>query len=354
MSCLFKIPITYQTPNGLRKTFVPCGRCLDCQKRVSSDWVFRLTQESTNNKYSLFLTLTYNNENLPKDSNLHYRDVQLFFHRLRHHFRFRFFCIGEYGFNGTLRPHYHIILFSNDNKINSSLNLYNQVWNKGFVSVDPLTIGRVKYVSSYSSLSDVVRHSVRPFRHMSLRPAIGFNFLHSPIFKKSLEIDRFAYRRCENGRNFYQVIPRYYQRYAKKFGYVGKSPYCDTLINYKPYGYVKINVNNLNCDDLYTKPYKNIVPNNVFFVPSEYYQRHYPDFVKLSRKKADRGDKQKLSIPYDLWLLSTLRFDKKNIALRFSSPLRYDGSFEIINPPHILTSNKLFDKPNFLQLNLNL
>lgn len=69
--------------------------------------------------HAMMLTLTYNDAHLPRSAEiiggeLERRDVQLFLKRLRKHFgaqRIRFFGCGEYGTRGTLRAHYHIIIF---------------------------------------------------------------------------------------------------------------------------------------------------------------------------------------------------------------------------------------------------
>lgn len=63
-----------------------------------------------------FLTLTYNEKNLPEDYSLVLEHHQLFMKRLRkkHEGRIiRFYHCGEYG-DTTLRPHYHTILFNLD------------------------------------------------------------------------------------------------------------------------------------------------------------------------------------------------------------------------------------------------
>lgn len=63
-----------------------------------------------------FITLTYNNENLPKDGSISKKALQNFFKRYRKRFpknTIRYFACGEYGdLNG--RPHYHAILFGED------------------------------------------------------------------------------------------------------------------------------------------------------------------------------------------------------------------------------------------------
>ena len=105
---------------------IPCGKCIGCRLDYSRQWANRLMLESEYHDSAYFVTLTYNEGNLP----LHYyvdgstgeafpaatlvkRDVQLFMKRLRKAFpdqHIRFYCAGEYG-DESLRPHYHLILF---------------------------------------------------------------------------------------------------------------------------------------------------------------------------------------------------------------------------------------------------
>jgi len=60
---------------------------------------------------SCFLTLTYDDEHLPKDWCVSIRELQLFLKRLRRAgFDLRYLACGEYG-EKNQRPHYHAILF---------------------------------------------------------------------------------------------------------------------------------------------------------------------------------------------------------------------------------------------------
>lgn len=90
--------------------FVPCGKCVGCKIRRRSDWAHRVLHESTFHRSNLFVTLTYNDYNLPKDCSIHKSEMQKFFKRVRKHSpdrEFKYFCSGEYGDDG--RPHYHFI-----------------------------------------------------------------------------------------------------------------------------------------------------------------------------------------------------------------------------------------------------
>lgn len=104
---------------------VPCGRCPACVSTRISQWTFRLQSQyndmSTTSAH--FVTLTYDPKYVPYTKNgfknLDYRDLQLFFKRLRklksgsNESTIKYFAVGEYG-GKTKRPHYHVILFNSD------------------------------------------------------------------------------------------------------------------------------------------------------------------------------------------------------------------------------------------------
>lgn len=105
---------------------IPCGKCIGCRLEYSRQWANRCMLELQYHDSSYFVTLTYNEEFVPRsyygDSSsgevlpsltLRKRDFQLFMKRLRKRFSddtIRFFMCGEYG-PSTYRPHYHAILF---------------------------------------------------------------------------------------------------------------------------------------------------------------------------------------------------------------------------------------------------
>jgi len=124
-----------------------------------------------------FLTLTYNDENLPKGGTLNLIDIQLFMKKLRKSLepkKVRFFQCGEYGQvydnkgnvvieNGIPilgRPHHHIILFNHQfkdtilfkekkgNKIYQSPTL-EKIWGKGFCTIGNVTFQSSTYVARY-------------------------------------------------------------------------------------------------------------------------------------------------------------------------------------------------------------
>lgn len=141
---------------------LPCGQCVGCRLERSRQWAMRCVDEASLYKQNCFLSLTYNDENLPKDGSLCLRDFQLFMKRLRKSAgcRLRFFHCGEYG-SKFGRPHYHCLVFGFDfaDKLlykvtNSGEKLYvskklSELWPVGFSSVGSVTFESAAYVARY-------------------------------------------------------------------------------------------------------------------------------------------------------------------------------------------------------------
>lgn len=173
---------------------VPCGKCLACYKRRQDDWTFRLSYEFKNSFSAYFITLTYNEDNIPLQIEsgvthrvLRKRDLQLFFKRFRKAIfphKVRYFAIGEYG-SKTLRPHYHAILFYSD-KLDDFYKPIERSWSLGFVSVSEVHFNHFHYVTKYcTTVSDLPsllrRKEYRPFSLSSRKPAIGYCYLTPPM-----------------------------------------------------------------------------------------------------------------------------------------------------------------------------
>lgn len=158
-----KFAITFNYRNGWidRPVQVPCGKCIGCQKIKAASWAARIMQEASLYDDNCFITLTYNDQNLPEGGNLCKDDFVKFMKRLREHFndkKIRFFQCGEYGTQG-LRPHYHCVLFGFDfadrhyevvnNRLVEVSDSLVKLWGKGFVTVGDLCQERASYVASY-------------------------------------------------------------------------------------------------------------------------------------------------------------------------------------------------------------
>lgn len=140
---------------------VPCGYCLPCREEYARQTAIRIYHESQLHEQNAFVTLSYNDDNLPEHNSLQYADLARFHKRLRHHLggKLRHYSVGEYG-DKSLRPHYHMCVFGNaflENRIivrHTPTLLWTtafleQCWGHGFISVGTLNYTTASYTASY-------------------------------------------------------------------------------------------------------------------------------------------------------------------------------------------------------------
>jgi len=230
MRCLH--PLNVSPYKNIKKFIqVPCGRCPNCVKTKRDNLAFRLDAEhnSKDNLFSVFVTLTYDDDHLPTTINdltgevfnyLSSDDIHNFFKYLRklgkpYNFRFRYFLCGEYG-DHFGRPHYHAIFFVkhiNDREpFQRVQQLINSAWYRGFTSVQLPKNGfrAFNYVTKYvikNSAFQLNEHykDNKPFlrlsNHLGLASVISHKF--DPCSK--LEFS--------DSSNRIHLLPRYYHRY---------------------------------------------------------------------------------------------------------------------------------------------
>lgn len=131
-------------PINVNGNVVPCGKCHRCKQKLRNDWAIRLMHEI---KRGYFVTLTYNDENLPKDKKLKKKHLQDYLKRVRKHYskdgsKMKYFGVGEYG-DQFGRPHYHLII----NVENAEL--LNNQWHYGFVYLGEINQATVLYTTKY-------------------------------------------------------------------------------------------------------------------------------------------------------------------------------------------------------------
>lgn len=174
---------------------VPCGHCRLCQLRKRKEMSVRLSHEASCHESCCFITLTYNDDNVPTtdfrpiddpdkkfdvglgsfpELTLIPSHVQKFIKRLRRHLeyvpkiksdrrdhvsRIRYFAVGEYG-SKTHRPHYHVIIFGwrpsdgqlfkmhNGNPVYRSSQI-EKLWKYGFSSFSDVNPYVAKYCARY-------------------------------------------------------------------------------------------------------------------------------------------------------------------------------------------------------------
>lgn len=181
MKCLYPIQ-TNKGKDGLTRQH-RCGQCANCRTTRGQEWALRILLESKLHDHTVFTTMTYAPENLPKDYGLCKKHVQDFHKRLRFKLAdsgrsFRFFTVGEYG-PKTHRPHYHGIYFGLSI---ADADTFHQAWGHGHVKMDELTIGRASYAAKYC-LKKATKESDFPdgrspeFSLMSRRPGIGVPYV---------------------------------------------------------------------------------------------------------------------------------------------------------------------------------
>lgn len=212
MRCYHPVPAAQDAPGapvrllpqvGTANLALPCGTCVGCRTRRAVEWSRRCMHEARRFDHNVFVTLTYDDTNLPRDGNLSPRALQLFLKRLRKKATsssvvlrspesgIRFFASGEYG-DSSGRPHYHALFFNCDfrDKVVAGKDLYTSdwlrdVWPLGEVMIGEVTARSANYVAQYSmkklgarlhcDADGVVRQE--PFLRMSRRPGIGSDFV---------------------------------------------------------------------------------------------------------------------------------------------------------------------------------
>lgn len=147
---------------------LPCSQCIGCRLDRSRQWAIRCMHEAKQHGENTFITLTYNDENLPVDESCSLKHWQLFMKKLRHKFpnnKIKFYQCSEYG-ETYGRPHYHACLFNvgfsdkevaghNNNIPYYSSELLASCWTNdkkeslGFSSLGEVTFESAAYVARY-------------------------------------------------------------------------------------------------------------------------------------------------------------------------------------------------------------
>lgn len=212
---------------------VPCGTCVGCLTARAALWSDRCRHESAGWENNCFLTLTYDEEHVPRDGGLVPRHLRDFLNRLRSRVKrstipvatdrahgVRFFACGEYG-DMMLRPHYHVLLFNCafTDLSRASSTLFNSralddTWSYGACKVGELTGASANYCAGYTLKSYGKRYVdmdgcelPRPFLRMSNRPGIGQMWASKYINECA------SGYLIDEGRKV--PVPRYYKDYVR-------------------------------------------------------------------------------------------------------------------------------------------
>lgn len=177
---------------------IPCScyNCFACRINRARVWSHRILLETLKNEFNSFLTLTYSDDNLPKNGGVKYEDAKNFIKRLRQNVgerKIRYYLCGEYG-SQTRRPHYHAALFGISPLENVTVE---KSWGLGNIYLGELTPQSASYVAGYvqkkldKSACTFCNHvngernnkiclkcgMEKEFTKMSLKPGIGAEFM---------------------------------------------------------------------------------------------------------------------------------------------------------------------------------
>lgn len=189
----------FKLKDGIKNCFVekmcivPCGSCLGCSLENSKDWSNRLKMEylthlEKNDLIPYFITLTYNDDFLPKNHQLNFNHINDLVRKLKDYIRYnfesniRYLVCGEYGPKNA-RPHYHGIFwlpvgFDFDSFLSSH-------WLKGFYQIKVCFAEHLNYISHYSVKKSSLARATRKelvlsgieFERSLKSRGIGYQFL---------------------------------------------------------------------------------------------------------------------------------------------------------------------------------
>ena len=129
----------------------PCGQCLSCRINKAREWKIRILLEQTVHKTSAFVTLTYDDESLPRFNSLEPFHLTKFFKDFRYRYgKFRYFAVGEYGEDGVrgYNPHYHAILYGEEPFIDDDVR---RIWKRGLTQTAELNDKTAAYIAGYTT-----------------------------------------------------------------------------------------------------------------------------------------------------------------------------------------------------------
>lgn len=239
---------------------IPCGKCISCRLESARQTAIRCVHEAQMHDDNIFLTLTYNNENLGTNV-LDYTHFQTFIKDLRNNIyqelldsmfphlvqseqrriwnqlpkerrnelygkiKIGVFAVGEYGTKSG-RAHWHALIFNyrpkdsrpkytseRGDRVYHSESL-EKIWSRGITEYGAVTFESAGYCARYSSkkLSHGPdgSHQREPISRRSCRQAIGKSWIekyHNDVFNNGFIV-------LPGGQK--SSIPRYYEKWYKQ------------------------------------------------------------------------------------------------------------------------------------------
>ncbi|QXP44239.1 MAG: replication initiator protein [Arizlama microvirus] len=221
-----------QAISGLEPFQFECRKCLPCRLNQARDKAVRAWHESQQHENNIFLTLTYDNENL-SSPRLIYEHFQTFMKDLRAWISYNEdstkkidrMVTGEYG-EKNKRPHWHAIIFNwepkdkeykfttdRGDKLFTSSTIAN-LWTKGTHDFGEVTIDSASYVARYAAKKLThgkdEEHEFHPIHRTPSRRGLGRSWIEQN-YKHTFENGFIVLPNYQKSK-----IPRYYVDWAKK------------------------------------------------------------------------------------------------------------------------------------------
>ncbi len=214
---------------------LPCGKCHECLSARSSEWATRCKHEMASYTENCFLTLTYDNENLPKhlfQRKLKFKNFMKNLRRSTNGKDMRYIVSHEFG-SKTKRLHHHVLLMGHDfpnqvfqqkspkgHPLFTSESL-SKLWKHGYHSIGTATPETAYYIASYALKSTSVEAmnesgEIQTFKdcfNSSNRPGIGLKYLEknlTQLLDSKEKLPRYYVKKLKewderNGSNYYEI-----------------------------------------------------------------------------------------------------------------------------------------------------
>lgn len=218
MQCVAPVRLTknlnrLEYPDGL---LVPCGKCIGCRIAKRKEWVLRMVHELDSHEEACFITLTYDNDNVPVNKETEFytlrkKDLQKYFKRLRKRIyprKIRYYACGEYG-DQTLRPHYHAIIFglglskSDQDQIIAS-------WQYGLVHIGLAEPDSIRYVAQYIDKKFTGDLADEEYGHKGREPVFRLQSLGIGRDFCDKNSEQLIHNKCTTMKGILHKLPRYY------------------------------------------------------------------------------------------------------------------------------------------------
>lgn len=204
--------LSFKEGDGDIVVYVPCRHCIGCQlqRRALMSLLFKMEYSAyeLENIPMSFITLTYNDRNLPP-SGLVRNDISQFIKSLKNYLRkigypydVEYVYSGEYGLK-NMRPHYHVCLLGVDvfdvdpsvsiHRIGTyqSSALVDKIWHKGFNVTCPCNLDTGCYTLGYTCKKIVIAGDTYDdikYATILRQKKAGFKGkISSPISKRALK-----------------------------------------------------------------------------------------------------------------------------------------------------------------------